>query len=207
MDLVLDNSGRPVIVGFTSSTNFPTTTGAFDRTANGSLDAFVVRIASNGTGMGYASYLGGSGIDRAFGLALDDRENVYITGETNAGNFPTSSNAYDSSYNGSLDIFLAKLNASAGTLLYSSYIGGGSADSGRAVAVACTDHTYVTGSSSSAAFPTTSGVIDPTYNGGLDVVLFKLQIIPPPPPTPSPGSATTYLPTIPNYISTNTCPF
>src|SRR2546422_613382 len=94
------------------SADFPTTPGAFDRTFNGSFsvyDGAVVRLDPAGSTLMYSTFLGGTGSDIPYGLALDSGGNASITGTTGSPDFPTTPDALDRTLNGSLDAFLAKL--------------------------------------------------------------------------------------------------
>jgi uncharacterized protein (DUF2141 family) len=136
-------------------------------------------------GLVYSTFLGGSGDDRAFAIAIDAAGNAYVTGSTASTNFPTTLGAYDTSYNGgATDVFVTKLNSS-GTVLYSTYIGGSSGDQGLAIAVDANGFAYVTGFTGSSNFPTqkdplttppVSTVYRPTYQGGsTDAFVTKLN--------------------------------
>jgi hypothetical protein len=105
--------GSVWVTGVTASANFPVTADAFDTTLNGTFDAFVTKL--NPAGMGsadlvYSSYLGGSGDDKGFGIALDASGNAYVTGRTTSSNFPVTPGAFDETFNGGVDdAFVAKI--------------------------------------------------------------------------------------------------
>jgi hypothetical protein len=124
--------------------------------------------------LGFSTYLGGSGVDMGIGIALDSIGNAYVTGETFSADFPTTSGAYDRSYNGSNDVFVLKLS-SAGGLIYSTFLGGSGNDRGHAIAVASDNTAYVTGQTYSTNFPVTTGVWDTTHNGAADVYITRLS--------------------------------
>lgn len=108
--VTLDASGNVYVVGASSSTNFPAinTPGLLGATNAGGSDAFVIVFSNNANGILYSGYLGGSGNDYGYGIAVDSQTNVYITGLTASANFPTF-NPYQSSLNGPGDAFLAKI--------------------------------------------------------------------------------------------------
>lgn len=158
--LALDASGDAFVAGGTSSTDFPTTTGAFQKTfGGGSLDAFVFELNPGGTALTYSTYLGGTGTDVANGIAVD-ASGAYVVGSTSSTDFPTHI-PIQSSIAGSLNGFVAKLSPAGSSLLYSTYLGGGTGDFAAAVAVA-SGAAYVTGAAENTAFPTTNGAFQTT---------------------------------------------
>ena len=104
------------MVGATRSPNFPTTVGAFDTTANGEFDIFVARLNPSGTALVYSTFLGGSGMDGASGLAVDAQGNAYIGGGTPSSDFPVTPGAFATVSQGSGDAFVTKLNAAGNAL-------------------------------------------------------------------------------------------
>lgn len=118
--------------------------------------------------LAYSSYLGGSGDEFSYGIARDGAGSVYVTGITTSTNFPVTPGAYDTTHNGGVfnnyDVFVAKLSADGSQRLYATYLGGSTADDeGRDIAVDGAGNAYVTGVTFSSDFPTTPGVIKPTY--------------------------------------------
>ena len=109
--IVLDGDGRAYVIGETSSDDFPTTPGAFDQSHNGgSDDVFITVLHPNGIALEYSTFIGGSSVgDRGNSIATNDAGCVFITGKTYSSNFPTTASAFDPSYNGAWDIFVAKL--------------------------------------------------------------------------------------------------
>ena len=166
--IAVDAAGQSYICGYTSSTDFPTTAGAFDTSYNGgSSDAFVTKLNAGGTGLVYSTYLGGSGSDPAQDLALDDGR-AYVTGSTDSTDFPTTDGAFDRTFTGQSDVFVTKLHTDGSVLSYSTYIGGTQHDSGLCIAVEgglayVAGRTTVDGFSNN--FPTTAGAYDTTPNG------------------------------------------
>jgi len=176
--IVIDTSGNSYITGTASSNNFPTTNGAFDQTYNGGgSDAFITKLNSTGSALIYSTYIGGSGLEFSFCISIDEFDNAYITGSTSSSNFPTTSSAYNQTYNGgTYDVFVTKLNASGTALDYSTYIGGSSADEGFGLTLDLNHNVYITGRTSSINFPTTNGAYDQTWNGGsYDAFITKLN--------------------------------
>ena len=175
-DMVLDNAGDLFVVGYTLSTDFPVTTKAFQKTfAGGTVtgDGFFFELASKGIGLEYASYLGGTGEDEAYSVAVDWAPsavpNIYVVGSTTSTNFPTTSGAFQRTCGakqggGCSNGFATKVNTKGTALLYSTYLGGsdGLGDAAYNVAVDSINDVYVTGITGSPNFPTTSGAFDTT---------------------------------------------
>jgi len=167
--IAVDGSGDAFIIGATTSTDFPATTGAFQTklAQGGSGNAFAFELNPSGTTLTYCTYLGGNGDDAALGIAVDASGNVYAAGATSSTNFPTKSPLQATSGGG----FVTKLNPTGSALVYSTYLGG-IGDSVNAVALDSSDDAYVTGRTSDPTFPTTTGAFqttcgsDGTCNGG-----------------------------------------
>ena len=124
----------------------------------------------------YSTYLGGSGDDFGFSIAVDPAGNTYVTGRTNSANFPTTTGALDTTSNGADDAFVTKLDPTGASLVYSTYLGGSSTDVGYRIAVDPAGNAYVAGYTNSANFPTTPVAFDTTFNGGpLDAFVTKLN--------------------------------
>ncbi|MDQ4132831.1 MAG: SBBP repeat-containing protein, partial [Actinomycetota bacterium] len=125
-----------------------------------------------------STYLGGTGIDSSYGVAVDRRGNVYVTGYTESGDFQTANAVQPSLNEGSgvrTDAFVAKLNPAGTELLYATYFGGGDRDTGRAVAVGTDGAAYVAGTTESPDFPTTRPAQDAYGGGTSDAFLVKLN--------------------------------
>ncbi|MGD0289798.1 MAG: SBBP repeat-containing protein [Candidatus Binataceae bacterium] len=164
--IAVDSSGNAYITGFTYSTDFPTTAGAFQTTSGGSQDVFVSKLNSGGSALIYSTYLGGSLQDDPAGVAVDSSGNAYVTGETYSSNFPTTAGAFQTTLAGTINGFVSKLNSSGSALVYSTYLGGSNADNGQAIAVDSSGNAYVTGNTDSSNFPTTAGALQTTFGGG-----------------------------------------
>jgi uncharacterized repeat protein (TIGR02543 family) len=179
--IVVDNQGHAYITGSTSSTEatFPVTVGP-DLTQNGSSDAFVAKVAANGTSLIYAGFIGGSGQDSGQGIAVDDMGNVYIVGDTRSteASFPVKAGP-NSTFGGDQDAFVAKVNADGTALVYSGFIGGSGGEWGKGIAVNSSGHAFVVGITTSAAdtFPVESGP-DLIHNGGYDAFVAKIDYQP-----------------------------
>jgi Bacterial Ig-like domain (group 3)/Beta-propeller repeat len=171
--IAVDSSGNAYVVGTAQSSNFPVTPGAFQTTCAGGgdflncWDAFVTEMNPSGSALVYSTYLGGSWDDWGYGIAIDSAGNTYVTGTTTSGNFPTLMPLQPS--NGgpfeSGDAFVAKLSPGGSALIYSTYLGGSGYDQGSGIALDSSGNAYVTGSTSSANFPT-ANPLQPFLGGG-----------------------------------------
>jgi hypothetical protein len=169
--IAVDSAGSAYVAGHTWSTEhqrFPVTVGP-DLTYNGGdTDAFVAKVNKKGTALVYCGYIGGSGLDAGYGIAVDVHEQAYVTGETNSAEtegFPVTVGP-DLTHNGSVEAFVTKVSTDGAALVYSGYIGGSGGDVGNGIAVDSKGQAYVAGSTSSsqtAGFPVTVGP-DLTYN-------------------------------------------
>lgn len=149
----VNSAGNAFIVGSTGSTDFPVANALQPTKAPGtSFDIFVSKINSTGNALVYSTYIGGSDSDRGLGLALDSEERVYITGDTDSLDFPTTNDARLPTARGP-DTFLIKLSSAGNALLYSSYHGGGGQDLASGITVHSDGSIYVTGLTFSTDFP------------------------------------------------------
>jgi PKD repeat protein len=179
--IALNSSGMPVIAGSTASDNFPTTAGAYDRTLNGTWDAFVTGIFYNGSvsAIGFSTYLGGGNIDKANGIALGANGDIFVTGLTKSTQFPAI-NWYQRSLSGGQDAFVTHFDPTASSVVSSTYLGGVSDDNGNAIAVDPAGAMYITGFTRSMDFPVWPKVPYGTayqsrLNGLQDAFLTKLN--------------------------------
>jgi len=173
--VAIDANGNAYVAGYTSAPDFPTE-DAFQNSFGGSFDAFVVRIDTNASGpnsLVFCSYLGGTGDDKAFGVAIDSGgNNIYVTGQTSSNNFPLL-NPAQPAFGGSFDAFIAKISTT-GTKVYATYLGGTGDDRGTGIAVNSTGAAYVTGFTSSTNFPTVTP-LQISNGGGFDAFVAKLN--------------------------------
>ncbi len=167
--IAIDAGGNVYVTGATYSTNFPTTRGAYDTAGNGRWDVFVSKFNSGLTSLLASTFLGRNSDEYGYSIAIDAGGNVYVTGETLSSDFPTTPGAYDTSYNsGYHDAFVSKFNSGLTSLLASTFLGGGSGDYGRSIAVDAGGNVFITGNTWSKDFPATSGVYAIAHNGGND---------------------------------------
>jgi uncharacterized protein (TIGR03437 family) len=160
LGIAVDAKGQAYVTGSTVSQDFPTV-AAFQAARRGQGNAFVFALNSAGSDFVYSTYFGGSALDSGTAIAVDAQGNAYVAGMTSSANFPTK-NPLQGSLKGSSapslflfligDAFVAKF-APAGTLVYSTYYGGSSADAALAIAVDAKGSAYVAGFTTSTDFP------------------------------------------------------
>ena len=203
LGLTVDQSSAPIVVGNTSSANFPVTAGAYDTTYNGDFDAYVARFDPTGGQLVFATYLGGSrsdpsnptqGYEEAWAVGLDATGSIVVAGNTTSLNFPTTSGAYDtiaspyvdSQNNSYQDSFVARLNAAGSALTYSTFLGAHGVDYAAELAIDSQGFVTVagrtqpllsgTGTPLGTPFPTTADAFDRTLNGNTDVYVARLKL-------------------------------
>jgi len=110
--IVVDSAGSVFVAGETCSATFPVTPGAYDIAFNGGYDAFASKLSNDLSMLIASSYLGGTGEEETglTSIAIGPEGDVYMAGLTHSSDFPTTPNAYDTSFNGFGDTFISKLD-------------------------------------------------------------------------------------------------
>jgi hypothetical protein len=164
--IAVDNSGNAYIAGYTDSTNFPITPGAFQTSSRGggSNAAFVTKLNPTGTALIYSTLLGGSGQNYGVCIAADSSGSAYVSGQTSATDFPVTTGAFQTTRGGgsSSNTFVTKFNATGSALIYSTYLRETNDGGGENIAVDGSGNAYVVGSTSSTDFPITPGAFQTT---------------------------------------------
>jgi hypothetical protein len=173
--IAVDSIGNAHVAGWTASSNFPITAGAFQTSFRGAEDAFVTKLDAAGSALLYSSFIGGSDFDVATGIALDSSGNAYLTGFTESADFPTVNPLQG--YSGGFcdltgfgpdpcpDAIVLQIDPSGSTLIYSTYLGGaGENDFGAGIAVDAAGNAYVAGTAGD-TFPTTPGALQMSGGG------------------------------------------
>jgi hypothetical protein len=165
-----------------------------DDTPGGSWDGFVATVRYDGQELTSATYVGGSDEERVLDLAADGSGRLYITGDTRSPDFPATSGAFDAVGHSSAggewtDVFLVRLDTTASTLTYGTYLGGSGRDFALSVAVDANGAIYLGGYTESSDFPTTEGAFDAVLDGDSDGFVVKLTAEEPVVPLDCAGAA------------------
>ena len=150
--IALDDSGIVHVAGYTRTAVFPCR-NAHQPSLAGEMDAFIIGISPSGSGLLYATYLGGSGVDRAYGIVLNGAGQPVVVGMTDSNDFPCR-DAYQSTLGGGSDAFVARLSSSGSRLLYATYLGGRGDDMASGIVTGTERSVYVSGETFSDDFPT-----------------------------------------------------
>jgi hypothetical protein len=191
LTVAVDGSQNAYIGGVhNSGHSFPITPGAFQQfppdnaCEGGTFDGAVTKVNTNVSGGGslvYSTHLAGGWVDGVASIAVDSTGHAYAMGSTGSGNFPTTSGAYDETHNSPFvcfdkaDVYITKLNPSGTALVYSTFVGGANTDIGSGIAIDSAGNAYLTGVTLSSDFPTTAGAFAPSYSGGNDAFVVKVN--------------------------------
>ncbi len=167
--IAVDASHSAYVTGYTHSTNFP---AIGEAPSPDNVDVFVTKLSPTGNAIVYSTYLGGSGDDRGFSIAVDQAGSAYVTGSTASTNFPVASALQGVAGGGGSDAFVAELNPTGTALVFCTYLGGAGVDRGNGIAIDGSG-IYITGSTASANFPV-AGAFQSALAGGEDGFVTKL---------------------------------
>ncbi len=170
--VAVDPAGNTYIGGYTFSPDFPTV-NAIQPIYAGNVDAYLTKLTADGQTVIYSTFLGGSGFEYGWDVAVDSAGNAYMTGFTQSTDFPTAHALQPTNHGGS-DAFVAKINASGNAFVFSTYLGGSNTDQGTSIAADSSGNAYVGGYTKSTNFPTASA-IQPTNHGGFDAFVAKIS--------------------------------
>ncbi|MGH9760363.1 MAG: SBBP repeat-containing protein, partial [Blastocatellia bacterium] len=157
--IAVNDAGEAYVTGSTNSTDFPTTPGSYQERLAGRFDSFVTKFDAQGHSLLFSTFLGGAADDSAMSVALDHDGNVYVTGNSESHDYPVTPDAFQTVKRGPSDVVVSKLNPDGSKLVYSTYLGGESDETGYAIAVDNSGNAVVAGETFSAGFPTTSDAI------------------------------------------------
>ena len=189
-ELIIDTQENIIVASGTTSPDFPTTAGVFQPSYNeaggswfGAIkskylgDVVVAKLSADGSQLLASTFIGGSDEDLAEGVGIDEKDNIYFTGNTFSENFPISDDALQISHGGGDgDAFIVKLSADLTKIIYSSYMGGEDWDSGRSATVDSNGTLYIGGETSSYNWPTRQA-LQPNYSGKQrDAILIGIDL-------------------------------
>lgn len=175
--MLLDSRGNIVIGSATRSTDMPTTRGAYQtKYGGGEADMYAAKLSADMKKILWCTYVGGSKNDwPRGGIALDDRDNVYLVGGANSKDFPTTEGAFRQRLKGERNAAIVKLSADGSKLIFSTFLGGSVWDGIMGVRVDTSGDVYVAGHTRSPDFPITRGAPQPRFSGNSDCFLAKLS--------------------------------
>ncbi|MGA1873417.1 MAG: SBBP repeat-containing protein [Thermoplasmatota archaeon] len=181
--VTLHPSGDVVMTGYTHA-SITTTSGAFDTTPNGGTEAFAARMDGNLTTLKASTYIGGSLDEREISVDVGPEGNIFLYGSTQSVNFPNTTGADDTTFNGTnnLNMYMAKLDGSLSTLMYSTFLGGNGYDRGYSIKVLSPFKVMLSGTCSSTDFKTEGYGFDQIKDTGGDGFLLELSLLAPPSP-------------------------
>jgi len=174
--MAIDASGNVYIAGYTRSSDFPATEGAFSTSLGGSYDAFIAKFDGSLKSLLAATLYGGEGGDQARSIVIDSDGTVYITGITGSDDLPTTAGAFQPEHRVGrvgTDAFVARFDPDLKTLLAATYLSGsdgGAEDEAYAIAVSSAAHVYVTGYTDAPNFPVTPGAYDTDHGADPDAI-------------------------------------
>jgi PKD repeat protein len=164
--VAVDGDGLAYITGYTSSSDFNTTPGAYQTTHGGLWDVYVAKLKADGSALVYSTFLGGNMEDVGEDIAVDGSGNAYVCGWTTSENYPNTTGAHKRVKDGRLDGFVTKVSADGASLGYSTYLGGSAGESAQALTLATNGSAHVTGVTYSNDFHTTRGAQQEAFGGG-----------------------------------------
>ncbi len=168
--IALDANADICVCGNTTSANFPQQNAA-QTVIGGSQDAFVLRLHSSGSALLVSTFLGASGVESAYGIAVGPSNRLYVVGSTSSTSFPVLA-PFQATNGGSLDAFVTAYNSN-GTYFYSTYVGGSIDEEARSCAVDAAGYLYACGTTTSTNFPLVNS-IQAALSAGQDCFLFKV---------------------------------
>lgn len=170
LGITSDSKGYIYIVGDCRSANYPTTNNAYDNVYSGSSEIFITKFSPDLTNVLASTFLGGSGDESTRAIVFTPNNEIIVGGSTSSTDFPKSTDAIVSTYNGGGDGFITKLDENLSSLIFSSFLGGSNEDNISSILYS-NNNLYIAGNTKSANFPTTFGSYDVTYNGLTDVFI------------------------------------
>ncbi|MCP4580950.1 MAG: hypothetical protein GY839_04990 [candidate division Zixibacteria bacterium] len=173
----IDNDGNIYVAGFTASTNFPVTIGAYQEEFVGVNDGFITKINQDGSNLIFSTLLGGDDLDQVYGFAIDNEGFIYVTGPTRSSDFPIYRAFQNDFGGGTYDVFFTKLNPTGSDLVFSSFLGGSGWENSPSIALDTKSSIYISGKTTSSDFPISDSAFQ-TTNSDTSVFISKFAQIP-----------------------------
>jgi hypothetical protein len=177
-NMAIDKDGNAFVATQTLSSNLPTTRDAFQKAAKNTKGTIQVSKFSNTGALLACTYVGGSAADNVDGVAVDDQDNVYLSGDTTSPDFPVTADAYQKTKGDGRSAVFVKLNSNLSELLYSTFIGAGANAMGRADFVDHRGNYYLLGQASGAGWPLVNAFQSSFGGGGNDAVIAVFSPLP-----------------------------
>ena len=174
-DMTLDSFGNSYVAGETYSIDFPVSNGSIQKTNKKEGDGVIFKLNPEGNDLLFSTFLGGSGTDYVKSIEATSDGSIYVTGSTTSLDFPTTTYAYRNKSSGKNDVFIAKLNFSATSLIYATYLGGSDADYPYGIAVDSFGNAYISGTTASSDFPISMNAYRSKYHGNYDAFVSKIN--------------------------------
>lgn len=173
--LILDGGGNALLGGYVFSADFPATAGSYDDSHNGSIDGFITKLNPDGSDLVFGTFLGTSGSEYVYDLQLDSENNIVAAGMVKSADFPVTTGAYDTLYNGQNDVFITKFNNNCSGLVFSTYVGGTQWDNCYGMELDDAENVIFGGETNSSDYPVFGGTYDTVYNQNKDIFISKLR--------------------------------
>ena len=174
--LAVDSNGAAYVTGYTSSTDYPITAGAYSSTFNTTYGdtAFLTKLNPTATAYGYSTFFGGTSGDFPQAVIVDASNQAVVAGYTSSSNFPIVG-GFQTLFGGNTDGFVTKFGAAGAAILWSTFLGGSDVDYIFGLAGDDSNNAYVTGYTASANFPMTPPLLTPTYSGNYDAFATRIN--------------------------------
>jgi len=157
-----------IITGYTSSLDFPTTSGSYSQTISGSTDCFVTRLKSDISGIVSSTFFGGSSTDKVYSVVLDEEENIVVVGYTYSSDFPITANVLRNEFSGYSEGYVTVFKSDLSDILASTFIGGNSSDTVNCVDIDAFGNIVIAGYTSSGDLNTTDDAEYRMHSGARD---------------------------------------
>ncbi len=167
--IAVDSKDNMILVGYSGSTNLPTTAGCFQKEKSGGHDAFIAKFTPDGQPI-WITYYGGSGTDVAKGCVIDANDNIFVVGKTDSPDFPTTKGTYK----GSSDVFILKFSPT-GERLWAELYGSDGFDTGEGIALMSDGGIVIAGYTAGTNLPVSENALYPTLQGYADAFISRFS--------------------------------